>query len=180
MADWLDPLLRNRCPHLLDAVMPLPVQPLSSLASRAVLSLDLDTRELPLHLHRELEGYRGMEGAFTLREVVFEVVRSDGLEVSEEEREEGWQFYVRNKMMVTDPDTEKMMETKNKWCVGQPLGQRSTVLYLENPVEVLHHNQVGTSLTVNLHHMKVHRATNLDNGKIVAVTTVEEEVPELG
>ena len=55
--------------------MLLPVVSLSSLASRVVLAQDLDTRELPLHLRREMEDYRRLEGAFTIREVHFEVAR---------------------------------------------------------------------------------------------------------
>ena len=147
------------------------VLPLSSLVSRQVLTLDLDTRELPLHLHRQAEGYRRLEGAFTLREVVFEVQRMDGGEVSEKEREEAWKFYSRNKIMVTDPDTEKMMETNNKWCVGQPSEQRSTVLHLENPVDVVNNNLVGTFLQ---------KATYLESGKLIAVTTVKEDLPGVG
>ena len=46
---------------------------LSSLVPREMLTRDLDTRELPLDLHRQEKGYRRLEGAFTLRDVVFEV-----------------------------------------------------------------------------------------------------------
>ena len=116
--------------------MPLPLLSLSSLASRVVLAQDLDTRELPLHLHRQVGDYKRLEGAFTLREVVFEVQRMDGGEVSKEEREEAWQFYLRNKMIATGPETEKMMGTKNKWSVAWGSGQISTTLCLENPVDI--------------------------------------------
>ena len=42
--------------------MSLPVVSLSSLASRVVLAQDLDTRELPRHLHKEIEQYRRLRG----------------------------------------------------------------------------------------------------------------------
>ena len=146
--------------------MPLPLLSLSSLASRVVLAQDLDTRELPLHLHRQVGDYKRLEGAFTLREVVFEVQRMDGGEVSKEEREEAWQFYLRNKMIATEPETEKMMGTKNKWSVAWGSGQISTTLCLENPVDIVHDNQVGTYLTKDQHNVNVHRRTYLDKGRV--------------
>ena len=42
---------------------------LSSLASRVVLAQHLDTRELPRHLHRQMEDYRRLQGPFTIKRV---------------------------------------------------------------------------------------------------------------
>ena len=60
---------------------------LSSLACRAVLSHQLDIRELPSSLHREMEKYKRLKGAFTLLSVDWEVEKIGGGEVSEEEKE---------------------------------------------------------------------------------------------
>ena len=65
--------------------MGLPVLSLSSLASRVVLALDLDTKELPLHLHREMEQYKRSWGAFTLLSMDLELERVDGGEVIREQ-----------------------------------------------------------------------------------------------
>ena len=51
-----------------------PVVSLSSLASRVVLAQNLDTRELPKHLHRQMEQYRRMRGDFYLLSVDLQVV----------------------------------------------------------------------------------------------------------
>ena len=70
-----------------------PVLSLSSLASRVVLAQHLDTRELPRHLHRQMEDYRRLQGPFTIKGLDFEVQRLDGRrgEVTKEEREAAWQ-----------------------------------------------------------------------------------------
>ena len=67
--------------------MTLPVVPLSCLASRAVLAHKLDTRDLPLHLHRELEQYKSREGAFNILSTDLKMERMDGRELSHEERD---------------------------------------------------------------------------------------------
>ena len=77
--------------------MSLPVLSLSSMASREVLTEELDTRELPLHLSRELEAYRRLEGIFSLLQVDFGVERIDRGEVSEEDREAAKQFFLESK-----------------------------------------------------------------------------------
>ena len=51
----------------------LPVSSLSSLSSRVVLAQDLDTRELPRHLHRQMEQYRRLRGEWTLLSVDLQV-----------------------------------------------------------------------------------------------------------
>ena len=53
--------------------MSLPVVSLSSLSSRVVLAQDLDTRELPRHLHRQMEQYRRLRGEWTLLSVDLQV-----------------------------------------------------------------------------------------------------------
>ena len=53
--------------------MSLPVVSLFSLASRVVLAQDLDTRELPRHLHKEIEQYRRLRGDWTLLSVKLQV-----------------------------------------------------------------------------------------------------------
>ena len=164
-------------------MMPLPVLSLSSLASRVVLSQDLDTRELPLHLHRDMEDYRRLQGTFTIREVVFEVQRIDWGELSEEEREEAWQFYLESDVgkRMMSISWKSWTPTKSKWCVGKrAAGQRSTVFQLKNPIAAVHNNKVGKYCLKDQHYVNVHRASYLENGKIVAVSKVEEHQPEVG
>ena len=55
----------------------VPVLP-AGLSAVVVLSHKLDTRELPVHLRRELEKYRRLEGVFTLLQVDFGVERIAG------------------------------------------------------------------------------------------------------
>ena len=166
--------------------MPLPVLSLSSLASRVVLSQHLDTRELPLHLHREMEDYKRLHGTFIITEVVFEVQRIDWGELSEDEREEAWQFYLKSdvgkRMMETEAVSWKSWTpTRSKWCVAKTAGgQRTTILQLKNPIAVVHDNKVGKYWLKDQRYVNVHRASYLENGKIVAVSKVEEHQPEVG
>ena len=53
--------------------MTLPVVSLASLASKVVLVQHLDTRELPRHLHREMEQYKRLKGDFTFLSVDLQV-----------------------------------------------------------------------------------------------------------
>ena len=78
-------------PRMVQPVLSLPS--LSSLASRVVLAQHLDTRELPRHLHRQMEDYRRLQGPFTIKGLDLEVQRLDGPrgEVTKEEREAAWQ-----------------------------------------------------------------------------------------
>ena len=160
-------------------MMALPVLPLSSLASRVVLAHDLDTRELPLHLHKQLEGYRRLEGAFTFRpgDVAFEVQRIDGREVSEEEREEASQFYLQSDVVKMMMETEPVSwwPTENRRSVGRPGGQGGTTVHLIKTMDAVHDNLLGKYQDV-----KVHRSTYLANGKVVAVSKVEKNLTEVG
>ena len=157
--------------------MPLPMPSLSSLASRVVLAKHLDTRELPLHLHRQMEGYRRLEGAFTIREVEFQVHRVDGGKVSEEEREEAWQFYL-------DTDVGQVVRkvfcrvSDDIWLVGWAGG--STTLHLQNPVDILHDNLFGKYLVEDEHSVNIYKASYLENGNMSIVTRVETYQPEGG
>ena len=158
--------------------MPLPVLSLFSMASREVLTLHLDTRDLPRHLHKQLEDYRRLEGAFTLREVVMEVQRIDRGKVNEEDREEAWQFYLDSGMGQIMKRVFRR-PTENSWAFGWAGGQGSTTVQLENPVDILHGNIVRKYELKNQHFVNSHRATYLDNGKIFIVARVEEKMREI-
>ena len=163
--------------------MSLPVLPLSSLASRVVLALDLDTRELPLHLHRQLAGYRRLEGAFTFRpgDVAFEVQRIDGGEVSEEDKEEASQFYLQSDVVKMMMETEAVSwwPAENRRCVVRPGGQGSTTLHLIKAVDAVHNNLLG-KYHLGYQDVNIHRSTYLANGKVVAVSKVEMNLTEVG
>ena len=49
--------------------MGLGMLSLKYLASRAVLLQDLDTRDLPLRLHKEMQQYRKLRGAFKIMSI---------------------------------------------------------------------------------------------------------------
>ena len=162
--------------------MALPVLSLSSLASREVLAQDLDTRDLPRHLHQQMEDYRRLEGAFTLREVVFEVARVGQGEVSEGEREEGWQYFLKSEMGKTmmEFEVEVRRASQNSWCVGWAGQHKDTNIHFKNPVDYLHGNIMRKYEFIAQHHMNVHTANYLEHGTVVMVTTIEEHRPKSG
>ena len=148
---------------------------LSSLASRVVLARHLDTRELPLHLHREMEDYRRLEGAFTIREVDVEVARLGQGEVSREEREEAWRLYLRSNLgkMMSEFEVVKRV-TENSWSVNWPGGHKSTTVHLKNPVNIVHDNSIKKFNFGTQNYMKTQFKSYLENGKVVLVSKTEE------
>ena len=59
---------------------------LSSLAPRAVLAHNHDTRDLPLHLRREIELYKRHHGAFDILSTDFTMESMDGRVLIRQER----------------------------------------------------------------------------------------------
>ena len=144
-------------------MMFLPVLSLSSLASRVVLSEDLDTRELPLHLHRELEDYRRLEGAFTLLQVDFEVERIDGGEVSEEDREVAKQFFLETTtgQLILSCDVYVDYEN-NKWSMRNSDEHRSASVHMQSPVDLVHDN-----IVLQNNYKRRCKATYLESGTLM-------------
>ena len=143
----------------------LPVQSLASLASRAVLTHQLDTRDLPLQLHQQMEQYRRSCGAFTLLSMDLELERLDGGEVSEEQwknevmrfvQSDRGQAYTKYDVVFTKPGKSKGTLTK--------VGPKTTTLHLQNPAEVLHKNGIDRT---NTHRTLL--ANYLENGKVMCL-----------
>ena len=160
--------------------MVLPVLSLSSLASREVLGQDLDTRELPRHLHREMEDYRRLEGAFSLREVDFEVAR-DGA-VSQEEREEAWQWFLKSDVGKTMMEFEVVVRrpSENSWSVSWAGEHKDTTLHLKNPVDILHGIIMRKYHFMAQHYINIHTANYLENGKVVFMSKFVEHRAKFG
>ena len=154
-----------------------PVPALSSLASRVVLARHLDIRELPRHLHRQMEDYRRLEGAFTIREVHFEVARLGQGEVSREEREEAWRLYLRSDLgkMMTEFEVVRRV-TENSWSVSWPGGDKSPTVHLKNPVNIVHDNSIKKYYFGTQSYMKFE--SYLENGKVVLVSKTMEHQPK--
>ena len=144
-------------------MMGLPVLPLSSLAFRVVLAKDLDTRELPLHLHSEIEQYRRLEGVFTLLQVDYKVERVDGGDVKEEDREVAKEFFletIAGKMILScDAHVD---HGNNQWCMRKAEEQRSATVHIQNPVDILNNNIIYENS-----YKKSYRATYLEGGKLI-------------
>ena len=120
--------------------MALPVVPLLSLASRAVLAHDLDTRELPLHLHMEMEQYRRMRGDFTLMSVDFQVGRIDKEEMTEEERRHACRWLDKSGARNVARESQLVMKLlgKDRWtAIRQTDGRSSPEHFEEDPVAIL-------------------------------------------
>ena len=162
--------------------MALPVLPLSSLASRAVLAHHLDTRDLPLHLHREMEDYRRLEGAFTIRDVHFEVARLGEGEVSQEEREEAWQYFLKRDVakMMMEFEVVVGRPTENSWSVSWAGEHKNTTLHLKNPADFVHGNKRWEYNYMAQHYINVYSAQYLENGKVNLVKNIEEHRPKVG
>ena len=122
--------------------MPLPVVPLSSLASRAVLTHNLDTRELPLHLHRDIEQYKRRQGAFNLLSTDFVIERVDGKEPSQEEREYALDSFLKSPEgeVIMKFDVVVAKQGDNKWSRTK-VGPRATTVHLQEPVKIFHKNR---------------------------------------
>ena len=143
--------------------MSLPVLSLSSMASREVLAEELDTRELPLHLNRELEAYRRLEGIFTLLQVDFGVERIDGGEVSEEDREAAKQFFLESKTGALILSCEVHVEYENnRWVMRKSDGQRSATIHMNSPVNMVH-----DPFLIENGYKKYYIATYLESGKLM-------------
>ena len=162
--------------------MALPVLSLSSLASKEVLAQKLDTRELPRHLHQQIKDYRRTEGAFTIREVHFEVARVGEGAVSEEEREEAWQYFLESDVgkIMMEFEVVVRKSTANSWSVSWAGEHKNTNIHFKNPVDFLNKNFSKKYQFMSQHHMNVHKATYLENGKVVMVAKYEEHRPKHG
>ena len=90
---------------------------LSSLAAKAVLALDLDTRELPLHLHREMEQYRRIKGEYTVLSVDFQMQRSDKQALFEKESKSGDRMVARGIVgeIIHDAQLERKQLGTDRW-----------------------------------------------------------------
>ena len=144
------------------STMVWPVLSLSSLSSKVVLDQDLDTRELPLHLHRELEQYRRLEGVFTLLQVEFWVERIDGGEVNEEDREFAMEVFLGTLagQMILSCDVYEHYED-NRWSLRKTEKQRSVTMHMESPASLVHNNLILYSKC-----KKRYRSTYLESGKL--------------
>ena len=143
--------------------MSLPVLSLSSMASRTVLTEELNTRELPLHLNRELEAYRRLEGVFTLLQVDFGVERIDGGEVSEEDREAAKQFFLQTSTGALILSCEVHVEYENnRWSMTNSDEQRSATIHMKSPVYVVHDH-----FLIENGYKKYYIAKYLESGKLI-------------
>ena len=67
--------------------MGLGMPSLKCLAYRVVLLQNLDTRDLPLRLHMEMQQYRKLRGAFKILSIKWKVERLDGGQLTPEDKE---------------------------------------------------------------------------------------------
>ena len=166
-----------------------PVLSLSSLASLVVLAKDLDTRELPRHLHRQMEDYRRLQGSFTMRGLDFEVQRMDGGEVREVDRAAAWQYFLRRVVgkIMMEFEVEVKMATENSWNVSWPAElqkvanrENRTTVWTLGKLDFVHSNITREYNFTAQHHINVHSAKYLENGMIRIVEKIEEHRPENG
>ena len=143
--------------------MVLPVLSLSSLSARVVLAQDLDTRELPLHLHREMEQYRRLEGVFTLLQVEFGMERIDGGKVTDEDSEFAQQVFLEKTAgkMILSCEVH-LDEEENKLSIRKADKKRSATIHMQSPVNVVHDN-----MTVERRYGKRYISTYLESGKLI-------------
>ena len=156
--------------------MALPVVSLSSLAAREVLALGLDTRELPRHLHREMEQYRRLREdiTWTLLSVDFRVERSDKEDMTGEEKKFANQWL--KKSADHDMVRSSRMVVKRtgsfRWRGTREAEQSLPIrLWFEDPVATLD----LTHGIENRNKMTVYEYGYLDNGKLFT----EEKVVKL-
>ena len=142
--------------------MVLPVLSLSSLSARVVLALDLDTRELPLHLHREMEQYRRIEGVFTLHHVEFGMQRIDGGEVDEEDREFAKAVFEEKIAGQMSCEWSVEYEDNNTLSMRKGDKERSATIILQSSIKLVHDNMI-----VERRHGKRYIARYLESGKLI-------------
>lgn len=149
--------------------MLLTVQSLASLASGAVLIHQLDTRELPLHLHEQMEQYKRRKGAFTLLSMDLELERMDGGKVSKEEwkntvrrfdQSDTGRAYMQFGVVFSRLGPSKGSLTK--------VGPMTTTLHLQDPAEVLHKNGIDRTKDHN-----IFIANYLENGEVKSMKKME-------
>ena len=145
--------------------MTLPVVPLSCLASRAVLAHKLDTRDLPLHLHRQLEQYKSREGAFNIMSTDLKMERMDGRELSHEERDYAMENF------LTSPQSEAFLKFdvvfsrpgKNNWSITK-VGPKTTTIHIRNPVQISQKERISIK-----ENYKIYKTNYLKDGKIIGI-----------
>ena len=158
--------------------MVLPVVSLSSLASRVVLAKDLDTRDLPRHLHRQMEQYRRLRGSFTLLSVDIEVERVDKQAVSEEERKTMVKWFQHSSVGAWVQASSLIMRRNDmdSWTFRR-YELSTPVTFFEDPVARLDTIQAckedGSNGTT-------YKYGYLENGKMLTVGKIEKLLPNMG
>ena len=149
--------------------MALPLAPLSSLASLAVLAHNLDTRDLPLHLHRDIEQYKRHHGAFNIVWTDFTIESMDKRELSQEEREMGMDSFLTSfaAQVIMKFDVVVDREEYNKWSITN-VGPKTSTIHLQEPGQHLHRKTVSSSKNY-----KAYRIDHLQNGKVMSISTKE-------
>ena len=151
---------------------------LSSLASRVVLARDLDTRELPLHLHMEMEQYRRMRGDFTLLSVDFQVERADKQAVTEEERKTmvRWLQHSTVGACILASGLTVRRNDMDSWTARR-YELITPVTFLEDPVvrpdTIKACIEDGSNVTTYMYGY-------LENGKLLYVEKIEKLLPKIG
>ena len=148
----------------LSSTMVSPVLSLSSLSARVVVAQDLDTRQLPLHLHREMEQYRRIEGIFTLLQVDFGMQRMDGGEVDEEDREFAHEVF-REKIagqMILSCDPYVDYEDNNTLSMRKSEKEKSATIQMQSSVKLVHNNTI-----VKSRYGKRYISRYLESGKLI-------------
>ena len=156
--------------------MALPVLSLLSLAAREVLVQDLDTRELPSHLQREMERYRRIKGDFSLQSVDLQVERRDKKAVTQEDREYAvqWLFKTDSGDMIKQSGLVMKRTGKDRWTGRQVEGQKRSKFF-ENLLELLEtklHQAKQIAFKTEGKKRIAYEQGYLENGKLF-VTTVE-------
>ena len=184
--------------------MGLGMLSLKHLATRAVLINDLDTSELPLSLHREMQQYRKLRGAFRILSMDLEVERIDGGEIHPDEIRLAFRclrlscagFAIRRCNM---PITLHKVG-QNKWTIARadrrlmtaPMAagaKRDVTLQLPEPSQLVngirlakteHHNSYTAQYFINgkIHSTEKKVRTELNNGR-EEVEEVNEDDLEL-
>ena len=160
--------------------MALPVVSLLSLAAREVLALDLDTRDLPSQLHREMEQYRRMreDTTWTLLSVDFQVERSDKEDMTGEEKQFANQWLKKSAAhdMVRSSRMVMKRTGKFRWTGSRDSGpsiQFEIELKFEDPIATLHQIQ-GIE---NRNNLTVYGYGYLENGKLLTEEKVVKFQP---
>ena len=155
---------------------------MSSLASRVVLARDLDTRELPLHLHMEMEQYRRMRGDFTLLSVDFQVGRIDEEAMTEEERKYACRWLDKSGAQNVAWDSQLVMKRlgKDRWTAVRPVdGQGSPDHFEEDPTAIMDQIQACRRNFKNMAGVTSYEYSYLENGKVFSVQKVVKIQPKV-